>query len=90
MSTKAKPWEQPGYTFTTGWPIGYTPTAAQSIVDDKRAKASAKQAAGQTQRRMEAAEQGIAWGVGTIPGLSKKAMPSDPAKAGRIRKASGV
>lgn len=85
-----KPWERPGYTFSTGWPLGYTPTAAQSLVDDKRAKAAKQQSATKSKRRMEQSANGIDYGRGTIPGLSKKAMPSNPAKAGRIKKPAAL
>ncbi len=90
MSAGTKPWQQPGYTFSIGWPAGYEPVLAEQSVNDKRAQGRAKQAAGQTARRIKAADNGVAYGVGTIPGLSRKSLACDPAKAGLIKKASGL
>jgi len=70
------------------WLGGYEPVAAQQAIDDKRGQGNIVQAAKQSRRRMELAGKEIPFGRGTLAGLSKKSNPNDPAKAGRIRKAS--
>jgi hypothetical protein len=66
------------------WLNGYEPVIAAEMAGDRKAKGDAIGAAKQTARRM-VIPTAIDIGRGTIPGLSAK---SDPAKAGRIRKAS--
>jgi hypothetical protein len=65
------------------WLGGYEPVLAAQIAADHLARATAKSAAANTKQRMEGTKKG--WGSGTVHGLSSK---PDPAKAGRIKKAS--
>lgn len=74
------PWEQPGYTFSTGWPYLYKPVAADQIIGSRPIGAVTSASASLLKDRMAA--EGKGWGTGTLAPLSDA---SDPSKGGYMR-----
>jgi hypothetical protein len=57
------PWEEPGYTFSIGWPYGYVPTASQ-LPPMKRS--TLEHAADSRRARAVSPEGAKGWGAGSI------------------------
>lgn len=88
---EARPWDQPGHTFSIGWPPGYEHIRAQELsTEEKQAAAGSRGgkaiAVAQLTAEMRAGGMSrIVAGRGSIPGVSAR-LAADIDKNERVRR----